>query len=681
MRPRDLWELMAEILGACLQASSTESPDDITNEALQTCGALDADEEALIRSTISGVIHFRNVCEGMLKGYCECRRRNCKDKYTMQLIAYLIIFRYTALGGHRLRELFHRSISTFRLLDYLDYITNSKDLMTHSYPHWSEHYDSDFIKDHILRSLEDIAPYLQQDVIKWLNGRTPGGVVAVPELNENEAQMSEVTKVLSKKVEKKEAEGFMRHRKPPTIPPAEVREMIHTIPEKAPAPINYKRALKLPAIRPRSPTKPVEFSFMSRVQKFSPKQEGDDPQPQQRDEGTSENHGPSEQINEAKKSPTSRSLLALRGAASNPPEVRMTNGAIRREANTYMKQMDEQKRILEEMEIGLYNVHEYEEWKRDMRMKDSKERAAELLKRRNEIMQIEENVTRNRRTILETNKVKSKKARADLAQELETQAAEREDALAHQRDEVSQLRSALQRARKKAHSHLKKDRASAAASVRMEIKKIREDVAKEENEKKIARLILIQKIRLLRERNRELRLKLVQDNLDKQRELVREKMCDGMSYAMLKEEMKRLKEESKQLEEERREQFSVTRRRERETIEELKRMCSERRDLLRRTREEDRAGKLAEKSAMELAMSEDAQRKAVEMHAMLKQRRRDKRMEYVTLMREETRRKNELLLLAKDTSAVEEKHWKQQELYVINNVTAKQNRRFQSSTI
>ncbi|KEG10579.1 putative trichohyalin-like [Trypanosoma grayi] len=653
MKPRDLWALMVDIVSRCLQDTVFESSDQMVDDVLENCTSIDEESAALLRETVSGTLHFEKVCEGMLNGYCDCLRRNKSDKVSMYLVAYLMVFQYTALGGHRIREFLYRCTSTPRLVEYLEYILNPESLMQYSNPYWSQYYDGEFIMNSICRPMGEVALHVRQDVIHWLLGKTAAGVVNINETENPEQQQPRV----SKRIPKKKVEGPLRaveisKGKQGGLPPAEVREMLHTIPEKRPPRIDCTKPPCVVVKRQNDLTEPIGFSFMTRTPKKAPKVE----------------EQPVCQSEFPRVSPDE-----LRPILYKTVPVRMTAGALRREAQTYLKHMEEQKRSLEDVEAALRNSREFEEWQKQGREMEAQQRAAQFLSRKAQIQLAGENAVQKRKAIEEMKKVATEEIRADIASKIELCGAEEESRIMKQRTHASRLRRELEESRKKALKHAERERASVAAGVKKKSEQLKDEALEEEERLKMRRLLIIQEIRQLRERNRQQKEELIEKNICLQNVTPEDTTYGGLSLAMLREKLCQVKEENARLEEERRARIRALRMQEREKLEALSGLCSDGRHNTRRAKEEERRNKQEEHAKLEALREEAETKRAVQVRDSLKQRRKGRRAEQIALKEEDRRRRNEMLLLAKDTSAMEESHWQQQELCVINRLTVNQN--------
>ncbi|ORC84726.1 putative trichohyalin-like [Trypanosoma theileri] len=658
MRPRDLWRLMVDILSRCLQETAIIPPEQILDETLENCTTLSEGEAMLVRDTVSDTLHFERICEGMLNGYCDCMRRNKNDRFSMYLVAYLIVFRYTVLGGHCIRDLLYRSMSTSRLVEYLEYMINSENLMQYSYPYWSKYYDANFIMSSVCRPLSEIASHVKEDVIQWLLGKTAVGVVCVED-TENTQKDSKTTQEVSEKKEEKMLQRVANNVKKQkgNVPPIEVREMLYTIPEKRPPRIDCTKPPNEAPKQQKKVTVPIGFSFMTRTPRPAPKVIEE----------------PVCDTESVRPSPE-----RLRQLLTKSVPVRMTAGAIRREAQVYLKQMEDEKRALEKVEMSLRDSREFEEWQKEGKAHDAQKREAELLNRKVEVQCSAENAIHKRKTLEEMKKVESTQLRADITSMIESSAAEKESAAIKQRNQTNRLRRELDEKRKKAVNRAFQERFSTAADLRRENEQLRGEALEEEDRLQTQRLVVIQQIRQLRERNRQRKAELMEYNIRRQREGPDDVTYGGMSLVMLREELRRVKEESVALEDERRAHFRALREQEREKINALSGICHDGRRNMQRARDEERRCKQAEAEKIEMVKKDEEEKRALQVHGILKQKRRDRRNEQIALKEEERKRRNELLLLAKDTSNMEENHWMQQELCVINRLTSNQNERFQS---
>ncbi|ESL10867.1 hypothetical protein TRSC58_01393 [Trypanosoma rangeli SC58] len=651
MKPRDLWELMTDIVARCLQESLTESPELMLDDALENCPSLSEEEEALVREAVLGTLHFEKVSEGMVRGYRDCMRHIVTNRCSMYLVAYLMIFQYTVLGGHRIRELFYRCTTTPRLVEYLEYMLDPESLMEYSKPYWSNHYDVNFIMHSIFRPLLEITPRVREDVIEWLLSKTAARVVRVDEAEDVKQPTTRTVATQPPRVTSAPEE------RPGKLPPAEVRAMLYTIPEKRPPRIDYRKPPENVAKYKRSPTEPIGFSFLNR-------------QPRQ--------NKVIEEPPVCHAEPAHPSREELQQMLAKPVTVRMTAAAVRREAQTYLKQMEEQKRSLEEMEEALHNSREFEEWQHQEKTREAQRLKAHFLNRKAEIENVGDNALQRRKAVEEMNRVMSSQVRADLSLQLSSLAVAKEHKAAKQRKQASKLRRELEESRKRAIEQAQRDRLSAAADIKAEAKQLREDALEEEERVRMQRLILIQEIRQLRERNRQRRAEMQEKNIRLQDESPETSAYGGMCVTALREKLRQAKEEGDRLEEERRTRFGAVRQQEREKMDALRVMCANWRQNTRRTREEDLKSKEREAAKLKARTSEEEAQRAIQVCDALKRKRKERRREFTALRAEERRRNNELLLLAKGASYIEEKHWSQQELGVINRLTVAQNKEFRS---
>ncbi|KAH9597404.1 hypothetical protein LSM04_003875 [Trypanosoma melophagium] len=658
MRPRDLWKLMVDILSRCLQETEVIPSEQILDETLECCSALSEGEAMFVRDTVSDTLHFERICEGMVNGYCDCMHRNKNGRFSMYLVAYLIVFRYTLLGGHCIRDFLYRSMSTSRLVEYLEYMINSENLMKYSYPYWSKYYDANFIMSSICRPLSEIASHVKEDVIQWLLSKTAVGVVGVED-TENSQKQSKTTEEVSQSKEEKMLQKVANNvkKRKGNVPPIEVREMLYTIPDKRPPLIDCTKPPNEAPKQQKKVTVPIGFSFMTRIPRSAPKV-----------------------IDEAVDNTESfrTSPERLRQLLTKSVPVRMTAGAIRREAQMYLKQIENEKRALEKVEMSLRDSREFEEWQREGKTHDAQKREAELLNRKFEVQCSAENAIQKRKALEEMKKIVSTQVRADIASMIESSAAEKESAAVRRRNQTHRLRRELEENRKKAVNRSLQDRFSTAADLRRENEILRGEALEEEDRLQTQRLVVIQQIRQLRERNRQRKVELKEDNIRRQQEGPDDATYGGMSLVMLREELRRAKEENVALENERRAHFRALRQQEHEKINALSGICHDGRRNVQRARDEERRCRQVEAEKIEALKKDAEEKRALQVHGVLKRKRKDRRTEQIALKEEERRRKNELLLLAKDTSNMEENHWMQQELCVINRLTLSQNEHFHS---
>ncbi|KAF8302401.1 hypothetical protein TcYC6_0046470 [Trypanosoma cruzi] len=651
MKPRDIWKLMTEMVSRSLQDSLINSPELILEETLENCTALDEEERVLVRETVLGTLHFEKVCEGILNGYADCLRRILRDKTSMYIAAYLMVFQYTVLGGHRIRELLYRCTTTPRLLEYLEYMLNPQSLMEYSSPYWNKHYDMNFITSTILRPLLEITPHVRKDVIQWLLDKTAARVVRDDETEDVNIPTTRTVAAHAPRVKNDLDE------RPGKVPPAEVRAMLHTIPEKRPPRIDFTKAPDIVAKSGCSPTEPIGFSFLTR----------------ERRQKANTVEQPACQTESPK--PTRKEWRQM---LYKPVTVHMTAGAIRREAQTYLKRMEERKKSLGEMEAVLRNSQEFEVWQRQEKARETQQREAELLNRKAQIEFASHNAVQKRKAVEEMKRMVSSQVRADIASQLESFSAERDCEAARQRNQTAKMRRELEVNRRKAVEQAQRDRLTAAANVKAENMRLREDALEEDERIQTQRIILIQEIRQLRERNRQRQAEIQERNIRLQKENLEDSMYGGMGISMLREKLRQAKEESAQLEEERRAHFGALRQKEREKVEALSVLCANWRQNTRRARDEEMKSKQQEAARLKSNKNEEDARRALLLCDALKQKRKDRRTEFFALKAEERRRNNELLLLAKGTSDMEEKHWSQQELGAINRLTVRQNKEFRS---
>nr|CCC93600.1 conserved hypothetical protein [Trypanosoma congolense IL3000] len=662
MMPRDLWHFMVEVLSECLDNSTAQDPDIVVEEMLLSCPTLEDRQKLLIRTTISGTLHFQRVCEGMWKGYCDYAHRSSSDGRPMYLVAYLLVFQYSTVGGHYMRELLYRSVPTTRLVEFLEYMINPKNLVEHSSKYWNRHYDSNFIRDSVCQPLQEAAEDVRKEVIEWLLSKTPGGVVQVHQKGdevEDENERPHTTK---------EARSGQAVVMPPprpmqyTLPPAEVREMLFTIPEKLPRLTNYAKPPPKVFLPRKSPTKPIGFRFMQRPPLHSVKEEPVQQEP-------------------TEEQPLRRKPPDLKAVLEKPVEVRVNAAAVRREAMTHLKKEEERLRALKEVEISLHNASEYEQWRERERRRMEEEQRNGILRRKGEIKQTEECGLKKRRAIEDKKKSQAQRFKADMDSLKEAYAAEKERHALRQHNEVLEKRHELLENRENALQRLNRKRISAAASLKKEKERLKEEAAEEDSKRREERAALIREIHLLRERARGQRTELAHHNREGRKEAPQHPWSDGMADEELRRVLAHLKAEDAQLRDERRRQHQAARQKERQKLEALSLLCERHRNNVRQAREEERAIRQAQNEKLEAAQNDMAQKKAQITCDVLRQKRSAKREEKLTLLREQHLRLNRMSLLARDAHTVEENRWKQQEMGVINRVIHSQSRKFKVETV
>lgn len=184
MKERELWDLTIETLeefyGKPLE-ERTIPPEDLAEQVLQSCLSVTREELVFVRECASGLTRFEKLCEGTLAGYCQYYHRHKKSSYySMLLMAYIMIFRYREIGGHKIRELFLHSTNIGCIAEYLEYILNEEALKATAVPLWLQSYDIGFINSVVLESIRDINAEAKKDVLEYFQNRPEVRLAASP---------------------------------------------------------------------------------------------------------------------------------------------------------------------------------------------------------------------------------------------------------------------------------------------------------------------------------------------------------------------------------------------------------------------------------------------------------------------------------------------------------------------
>lgn len=444
MSDTELLKLMVEVITV---AASRSKAAPITIEEAATAvlergaGALLSSEaETFLIETVTGVERFRHVCEGALAGYCLHSKRNKSDRTAMHLIAYLVIFRHREFTPDRLLRLIRRGTAIPRLVEYLGYLVDVEAVRECSAPMWLEAYDSSFIEGVLIKELTAAAALLRSIASTLTVTKAP--------TKESDCHGSEDEKTMP--LQTLPLQPLPPQPLPPSppnvprlagekpaarkraLPPAEVREMAHTIPAPRPPPVKTSTPVLTPspAVAPKLVTRPVGFSFLDREAARLPTIGAD-----------------GEQLH-ASPPPAPfvpKAAEAVRRVLDTPVDVPTTNAAVRREAHTHRQRRAEEERVLRNLEVAQLDGRAFAQWREAEFAKAAHQREILLLERHLARLETEESTRAARAAAERKRRMEHQIVKQAAAAEAKQRRSEAARQRAEQRDYVSGFREELAR--------------------------------------------------------------------------------------------------------------------------------------------------------------------------------------------------------------------------------------------
>lgn len=667
MREQVVWGAIVEVLDTFSgrAEASTTTVEEIAEDVLRSCVGTTPQDEVLVAECATGVVRFSHLCEGALQGYCMYLKRNRSNRQSMLLVAYVMIFLYRQLGGEKVRQLFHDCTASPRIEEYLSYLLNSEALKEHSYPYWTQYYDVGFLNDSVLKPLADIRDEAQRDVVDWFhtNGAFSGTKAPPPS--------SKVTSIEPTARSTKDPRKTLTFASPPEkvgagppvaaiggrpqLPPAEVRDMAHTIPESRSAPVPRSQLTIHRSSKPL--TTAVGFDFHHRLPGSS----------------ISEAATPSVEGLPSVLRTSDRQVKAM---LEKEVGVSTTMTALRREAYVHQRRRDEERRHLLEKECSRHTSRDYERWRRSQAEREAAQREALLLERHRDEVRTAEKVSkakadaekqRHRRFL--AMKVSAKEANAVAA-------SNRKEELERQRRFVHTFRSKIAKCSSEAAHKMAEEKKKAVEQVRQESSRLKDVSRAAAEERKLQQAAIIEEIRQLRERLSTRRADLVEYHRAVTFARASDiRSNDGLERLTLRElhaELERVRSEQREEEENRRSQIIAGRAKEQRDREALLRLCADHRKKNRHTREATQAAREEQRTLARASQLDAETAKMLALHKKLETQREERRSQFMGLCEGERERQNDLLLRAVDDTALEKERWRQLEQGIINSVTANQ---------
>lgn len=725
MRHRDIWTFIVETLEeyqtalrvqrqhSALRASSAQNapneppvgfPEDYIHDAMAEHPLLSSsasdDERAFIRESFLGVLRYEPLCDSLLQAYCDAMKRNRQDRYTMFLMAYLLVYRFNECGGSLLRSLFDRATSPIRICEFLTFLLDHERMITFAKPILTKSYADAYVESFVLggtlytqRSAiaRDVLAYFEQKALNPLAAggeSTTSGGGAHPEENllqgfaDTTASSSAAPQKPSlhkttassssaaSRPTKQQAPQFttvvrQRDEELKKIPPREVREMLHTIaPDKPPAiEVPPDGVIPLDGLRPsaKAPlTQPKGFKETARPMNLPRLVE----EQRQREAAVYE---PDPVMRGPRMGPAEvREVYATENIRQAKP-IKATTTTIRREALLYRRRDEQEANAIAKKAQELRDDSEYQQWRATEEARVNAEREAKIAQRKLELMLGDEEARAARAKQEADNLQQAQEFRSAMSAWRDTAAAEASAERQRKVEFAEALRIQVAEATEAAQQGVRVQKRHIAEKVRTE---------KEENEVRVAvslelerqrKAAMIAEIRAVHAQSVAMRA----ETIEKCREARRDAdlgLLDGMSMDELYRKLAEVKQEHATLEATRRSKIIDHRTKQREELARLAERCETERyqflDRKDREREERRAAAAA--VADKVRAAEEA--KLIELQAKL-QEKRDSRKAVMDKRREEERLRNvAAMLVAGDAGAVESKKWAEMERGVTNRI-------------
>lgn len=677
MRHRDLWVLVIDILESYYTRVKLTSnvmtlpPEDHLEEHLHDEGPLSSNESSFVRQCVLGVIRHQPAVDGALCGFCDALKRNKQDRLSMYLIAYLLIFRYDELGGRFIRSLIDQSTSSIRIAEYVGYLLDKDQLETFGVPHWTLHYDDKYVRDFLMGNLMKRRVEVARDVHRfYLEKATNAALLEdadedaeVPALRHESPPKRKVTIAVAPRLSV--GGGRLRDMELASIPQADVREMLHTIPPEKPPRVTPVPDGTIPLTGLRPARDPTDYKMNPFVSTDRPTN-----MPQLQKEKAEREEAvfhPDPAMRNRIQPGDVRSKLAVQDEP-----VRTTAATVRREQLLYKRRDEERLAVLRKKEIEMRDDAEFQTWKKKEEDRAKTEREAMIAERKLLMMLADEEAKAAKMRQEQQNLEVSRQFRAEMTDTRAKVDLEREEEHRQKQRYATDLRQELVQQMEVAVAHVASTKRSTAAELKAERVANEQRVAIQlelDRERKVG---MIQEIKRIHAESIALR----GERIEKRRQeasAVDIGAIATMTYEELKAKLAEVRTEQQQLEADRRENITKHRSQQRQELSDMQAQCEAERRAYLDEKERQRAEKRRDEAAHAEQLRIAEEDRLVELQAKL-QEKREKRKE-IERQRKEVERERKLSgqLLAGDASAVEWNNWRELERGQQNKVLSVQN--------
>eukprot|EP00796_Vickermania_ingenoplastis_P004186 gene4186-3024_t len=674
MKEKELWDITIEALEtfyATLPHERTISPEETAEQLLKRCGAVAPQERVFARECAASLVRFEPLCDGALKGYCRhCHRHKKSDRFSMLLMAYIMIFRYKELGGQKVRELFYNCTDMGCIAEYVEYLLDIDAVMATAVPLWLQSYDKSFIDSVVLHNLREIRTEARRDVAEWFRVRSeicvvpPHSAEAPRQRGEKETSplapgplhpSAAPHAVSPPKGHTAAQSGFVSPEEEEELrqlvfadgnrlrlPPKEVRDMVHTVPEPRMAPLPQ---MAPPAPVPPKPlTQPVGFSFHHRPPRENRFHHCEPRDDSPRHDGIPEVHP----------------YVPPRQSAES---VRPTNATLLREVRTHLSRREAKMQALREREACPHDATDYERWRDQENLKEERQREMDILQRHLDAVQTEENVRAQKEQQREERAKATRVARERRQQECERRARVLQRQLELQHSNAQYTREQMMEARQAAMDRHVGQKTEIVSAVRSDIARRKAAAREAEEAEKVERAGIIREIQQLRERIKRNHIDYVEANKSVawERPRTQEVYLDSMSVVELRQELIEVRERMRREAEARRQRIVQEREEDQAKRTQMMALCEAEREKIRKARVAARAAVANSREVVKAAKQASEADHMLALHEKLEAKREQQREELSRMREMERQHLNEVLLRAEDFHGKEQRRWEQEE--------------------
>ncbi|EPY20095.1 hypothetical protein STCU_06690 [Strigomonas culicis] len=655
MKERELWELSTEAIQAYFtsQAGTPLTAEEAANEVIACCPAATEEEEVFVRECTVGVGRFEKLLEGLFHGYCEHLKRNTADRISLYLMAYILVFRYDELGFVKARQLFNKATIAPKIAEYVAYLVDIPALRESAFPFLKSFYGEEFLQKCVVAPLESVREEVSSGIVEWFRSKGTG-TVAVQDTLHDADDMGE-SPTLRKEIQT----NYARPHPKPRLPPAEVREMAATRPEKRPPPVRTKPGeVTGVLVKAKKPvTEPIGFTFHER--------DGANPNRSKQDDLARDVLPSTTATLKRRPSHTVRKIL------NSDVSVRTTNATLRREAFLNQKNREEEEAHLTDKEFCLRDSATFDKWRDEQKELEREEEKIAVMERHLDAIERQENMSRVKAEEQAKRQRTIKKTREKEAVEGKKRAAANRKQQEKQKGFVQNFRSEMVKGRIEAVVKSTAEKNQSAEDIKRESERLRQQAKEEEEHRKTEQALLIEEIRRLRIRLREQKLEVAEANRTGG-------STDGdlayLTVAELQRELEEVRAKHKDAEEAKRQAILAEKNLEKEKRDQLERECIAAREKRTQEREAARQAHHEKAELIQAARTTSENARMLELCNKLEEKRRQKRGELKHNKERERQNQYELLLRSKDVSILEQERWKQQEQGITNRVSANQAR-------
>eukprot|EP00744_Colponema_vietnamica_P009575 GILI01013603.1.p1 GENE.GILI01013603.1~~GILI01013603.1.p1 ORF type:complete len:813 (-),score=198.72 GILI01013603.1:149-2548(-) len=670
---------------------------------------------------LDGFVRHYDVSKDLFEGYCAGMQRNHEDQVGMSFLAYLCIYRYNEVDfrGDSIGPLvFHVSART-RVVEFIQFMCDPELVAEHATKFWQAHVQDAYIEDFLAPTCCHNASALRMAILtptergetfsgssKHRSSLSSGRKASLEEGRTNSETDDDEEGDLHNRLHAITATPESAGHKPdqptvapprrPKLPPAGVREMKYTIPEKrAPVTVTNKASdAELRAVEAARHGKKLSALDDATKAENRAREEAIPFQP------FSANARPSNMARlldeqrrreqeEMSPLPPRPSVEEVRRNISNVAgnvEVKSTKAALKRELALVQKKREEEEARFAQRLAALRDDTEFRDWQAQGRQADEEERMRQMQQRKLDTMLADEEARQTKAKHTKLRQAETREMKEEIG-ELRGQ-VKRENELKHK---VLAQQAEVQRQR------LVADVAVAVEAVQKTRQKAFEDAKqlRQRNEVEMAlqeelefrrKAEMIQNIKKMQKESAELRKEAILAKQMANRQAIYSSITDDgatimhaameeMSFVDLRKLLQATSKEQDRLVEEKRLRIVATREAEKKSLQQMEEAVMLHRGAVRAEKDSKREDKRQVLSAAAAAAKEKEEQQIQALQAKLAAKREERQRTESNVKEEERRRAMAAQLLMKDSRAVEKKKFAQMEMAAENTVLAAQNSR------